>query len=111
MNSDPEQNIQQLRRRLEHGVEEETRSVLLKLLLAEYKMLGLTQQQLQRIDRHIAQLRQLISQQTRRIERLSSFGIGTEGHRLVLVTLNDLMATYQIHRQRITAALVGKAEQ
>jgi hypothetical protein len=110
MNSDAEQNIQHLRRRLEHGAEEETRSVLLKLLLAEEKMLGLTQQQLQRIDRHIAQLRQLISQQTTRIERLASFRIDTEGHRLVLATLNDLMATYQIHRQLITAALVGKAE-
>jgi len=111
MNSDAEQNMQQLCRRLEHGAEEVTRSVLLKLLLAEEKMLGLTEQQLRRIDRHIAQLRQLISQQTTRIERLSSFGIDTEGRRLVLATLNDLMATYQIHRQRITAALVGKAEQ
>ena len=111
MNSDAEQNVQQLRRRLEHGAEEVTRSVLLKLLLAEEKMLGLTEQQLRRIDRHIAKLRQLISGQTRRIERLASFGIDTEGHRLVLATLNDLMATYQIHRQQITAALVGKAEQ
>jgi hypothetical protein len=105
MNSDAEQNMQQLCRRLEHGAEEVTRSVLLKLLLAEEKMLGLTERQLQRIDRHIAKLRQLISGQTRRIERLASFGIDTESHRLVLATLNDLMATYQIHRQQITAAL------
>ena len=101
MNSDAEQNMQQLCRRLEHGAEEVTRSVLLKLLLAEEKMLG-PEQQLRRIDRHIAQLRQLISQQTTRIERLSSFGIDTEGRRLVLATLNDLMATYQTHRQLIT---------
>ena len=109
MNSDAEQNMQQLCRRLEHGAEEVTRSVLLKLLLAEEKMLGLTDQQLQRTDRHIAKLRQLISQQTTRIERLASFGIDAEGHRLVLTTLNDLMATYQTHRQLITAALVGNA--
>jgi hypothetical protein len=56
MNSDAEQNIQHLRRRLEHGAEEVTRSVLLKLLLAEEKMLGLTEQQLRRIDRHIAKI-------------------------------------------------------
>jgi N-acetylmuramic acid 6-phosphate (MurNAc-6-P) etherase len=111
MNSAAEQNIQHFRRRLEYGAEEVTRSVLLKLLLAEEKMLGLTEQQLRRLDRHIAKLRQLISQQTTRIERLACFGIGTEGHRLVLTTLNDLMATYQIHRQRITAALAGNAEQ
>src|SRR5262249_49321000 len=81
MNSAAEQNIQHFRRRLEYGAEEVTRSVLLKLLLAEEKMLGLTEEQLRRLDWHIAKLRQLISQQTTRIERLASFGIGTEGHR------------------------------
>jgi hypothetical protein len=111
MNFDAEQNVQRLRHRLEHGAEEVTRSVLLNLLLDEEKMLGLTQEQLRRADRHIAKLRQLISETTKRTERLASFGIDAEAHRLVLVTLNDLMATYQVHRQRITAALVGDAEQ
>ena len=111
MNSDAEQNVRHLRRRLEHGAEEVTRSVLLNLLLDEEKMLGLTQEQLRRVDRHIAKLRQLISEQTARIERFASFGIDTEARRLVLATLNDIMTTYQIHRQRITAALVGRAEQ
>jgi hypothetical protein len=111
MNSAAEQNIQHLRRRLEYGAEEMTRSVLLELFLAEEKMLGLTEEQLRRIDRHIAKLRQLISEQTTRIERLASFGIDTEARGLVLATLNDLMTTYQIHRHRITAALAGKAEQ
>ena len=110
MNFDADQSIQHLRRRLEHGAEEVTRSVLLQLLLDEEKMLGLTQEQLRRIDRHIAKLRQLISGQATRIERLASFGIDIEASRLVLATLNDLMATYQIHRQRITAALASKAE-
>jgi hypothetical protein len=105
-----EQNIQHLRRRLEYGAEEVTRSALLKLLLDEEKKLGLTQEQLRRIDRHIVKLRQLISQQTARIGRRASFGIATEAGRIVLATLNDLMVTYQLHRQRITAALVSKAE-
>src|SRR5262249_2306052 len=111
MNFNAEQNVQHLRRRLEHGAEEVTRSVLLKLLLDEENMLGLTQEQLRRVDRHIAKFRQLLSKQTRRIERLVTFGIDTEARRLVLATLNDIMTNYQIHRQRITAALVGKAEQ
>jgi len=81
MNSDAEQNFQHLRRRLEHGAEEETRSVLLKLLLDEENMLGLTQEQLRRVDRHIAKLQQLISEQTKRIERFASFGIDTEARR------------------------------
>lgn len=105
MNFVAEQNVQHFRRRLEYGAEEVTRSVLLKLLLDEETMLGLTQEQLRRIDRHITKLRQLISEQSKRIERLSSFGINKEANQLVLATLNDLMATYQIHRQRITAAL------
>jgi hypothetical protein len=111
MKFDAEQNIQHFRRRLYYGAEELTRSVLLEQLLFEENMLGLTKEQLQRIDRHIAKLQQLIAEQTARIKRLAFFGIDTEAHRLVLATLNDLMATYQIHRQRITAALAGTAEQ
>ena len=71
MNFDPDQNIKHFRRRLEYGAEELTRSVLLDLFLAEEKMLGLTEER--RIDRHIAKLGQLISEQTKRIERLKSF--------------------------------------
>jgi hypothetical protein len=108
MNLNPEQTIQHLRRRLEQGAEEVTRSVLLRMWLDEEKMLGLTIEQLQRIDRHIAKLRQLISETTKRTERLALIGIDREAHRLVLATLNDLMATYQVHRQRITAALAGQ---
>ena len=111
MNSDAEENIQHLRRRLERGAEELTRSVLIQLFLDEEKMLGLTVEQLRRIDRHITKLRQLIAEQTKRIERLASFGIDTKARRLVLATLNDVLAAYQVHRQRITAALVGTAEQ
>src|SRR5215467_5851876 len=105
MNAAAEQHIQEIRSRLDHGAEELTRSVLLKLFLNEEKMLGLTQEQLRRIDRHIAKLRQLTSEQAKRIERLASLGIDTEARRLVLATLNDLLATYHVHRQRITAAL------
>jgi septal ring factor EnvC (AmiA/AmiB activator) len=111
MSFDTEENIQHLRRRLEYGAEELTRSVLIKQFLDEEKMLGLTQEQLRRINRHTTKLRQLISEQTKRVERLASFGIDTEARRLVLATLNDLLAAYQVHRQRITAALVGEAGQ
>jgi len=111
MNFDAEQTITYVRRRLEYGAEEVTRSVLLKLLLDEEKMLGPTKEQLQRVDRHIAKLRRLISAQTKRIEKLASYGVDVEARRLVLATLNDLMATYQVHRLRISAALASKAEQ
>src|SRR5215469_17920818 len=94
MNAAAEEQIQEIRRRLDHGAEELTRSVLLKLFLDEEKMLGLTQEQLRRIDRHIAKLRRLISEQAKRTDRLASLGIDTEGRRLVLATLNDLLAAY-----------------
>jgi hypothetical protein len=54
MKFDAEQNIQHFRRRLDYGAEELTRSVLLEQLLVEENMLGLTKEQLQRIDRHIS---------------------------------------------------------
>ncbi len=82
-----------------------TRSVVLKLLLAEEEMLGLTREQLVRIDRHIEKLRRIIDQQQQRIDRFKFIGGDNDRPLMMLATLNDLMATYQLHRQRITAAL------
>jgi hypothetical protein len=41
----------------------------------------------------------------KRIERFKFIGIDTERATLILSTLNDLMATYHLHRQWITAPL------
>jgi hypothetical protein len=53
----------------------------------------------------------IIAQQQKLIDRRKLIGIDTERSTLLLATLNELMATYQLHRQRIVAALVdGKAD-
>jgi septal ring factor EnvC (AmiA/AmiB activator) len=84
-----------------------TRSVILKLLLAEEKSLGQTREQLQQIDSDIEKLRRTIAQQKKHIERFQFIGsvMHTERAIVILSTLNDLMATYQQHRQWITAGL------
>ena len=69
---------------LEPGVDEFTRSTLLKLLLHEAEKSCLTRQQLDRIDRHM--------------------GHNAERALKLLATLNDLMANYHTIRQRIGPA-------
>jgi hypothetical protein len=82
---------------LEPGVDEQTRSTLLKLLLHEAEKSNLTSQQLDRIDRHMAALRQLIYRQLELVEK------GHDGGQALkqLATMNDLMANYQTLRRRI----------
>jgi hypothetical protein len=60
-----EENIAGYRRWLEEdGAEGVTRATLLKLWLRDAKILGLTREQLTRIDRHIEKLRRLIAKQS-----------------------------------------------
>jgi hypothetical protein len=82
---------------LESGLDELTRSTLLKLLLHEAEKSCLTRQQLDRIDRHMAALRQLIYRQLELVEK------GHDGEQALkqLATMNDLMANYQTLRRRI----------
>ena len=85
---------------LESGVDELTRSTLLKLLLHEAEKSCATRQQLDRIDRHMAALRQLIYRQVELVEK----GHNAERVQNLLATLNDLMANYQTLRQRMSPA-------
>jgi reverse gyrase len=97
--------VPRFRGQLENGADQLTRPMLLKLLLQEEEMLGFTRHQLDRIDRHISQLRQLICRQSELVEKERLTGRDAERFENLLLTLNDLMATYQIHRQRINASL------
>ena len=85
---------------LESGVDEFTRSTLLKLLLHEAKKSCATRQQLDRIDRHMAALRQLIYRQVELVEK----GHNAERALRLLETMNDLMANYQTLRRRMDPA-------
>ena len=83
---------------LEPGVDELTRSTLLKLLLLEAEKSCLTRQQLDRIDRHMVAVRKLIYRQLELVEK----GHNAERALKLLATLNDIMANYETLRGRIS---------
>jgi hypothetical protein len=85
---------------LESGVDEQTRSTLLKLLLHEAEKSCLTRKRLDGIDRHMAALRQLMYRQLELVETDRSKGHSAEQALRLLVTLNNLMANYQTLRLR-----------
>ncbi len=99
------QNLAHFRHRIEGGAEPVRRATLLKLLVEQENMLGLTQQQLRWIDHHIEQLRRMIAVQVEIIEKMKRTCMDTQRADLVLASMNDLMVTYQLHRQKIAAAL------
>jgi hypothetical protein len=86
---------------LESGVDDVTRTTLLKLLLLEAEKSCATRQQLDRIDRHMAGLRQLIYRQVELVEKK---GHNAKRALKLLETMNDLMANYQTLRRRIRPA-------
>jgi hypothetical protein len=84
---------------LEIGVDELTRSTLLKLLLHEAEKSSPTCEELDRIDRHMAALRQLIYRQVELVEKSKDHS--AEQALKLLATMNDLMAKYQTLRRGI----------
>jgi hypothetical protein len=97
------QNVARLRQQLENEPDEFTRSRLLKLLLLEAEKSRLTSQQLDRIDCHMAELRELTYRQVELVEKGNFKGQIVERAVKLLATLNDLMANYQTLRRRISS--------
>jgi hypothetical protein len=96
------QNVAHLRRELENEPDEFTRSRLLKLLLCEAEKSRLTRQRLDRIDRHMAELRELTYRQVELVEKGKLKGQIVDRALKLLTLLNDLMANYQTLRRRIS---------
>ena len=96
------QTVARLRCQLENEPDEFTRSRLLKLLLYEAEKSHLTRQQLDRIDGHMAELRELTYRQVELIEKGKLKGQIVERAARLLALLNDLMASYQTLRRRIS---------
>ncbi len=106
------ENVKHYRRELENGVDGPARDTMLKLLLDEENHLGFTREQLNKLDRHIARLREIMARHVDLMDQLQSIGRPLERAPIVLATLNELMATYLTHRQSITKALAdGKARE
>ena len=96
------QNVARLRSQLENEPDEFTRSRLLKLLLLEAEKSRLTSRQLDRMDCHMAELRELTYRQVELVEKGKSKGRMVERAAKLLALLNDLMANYQTLRRRIS---------
>ena len=96
------QNVARLRSQLENEPDEFTRSRLLKLLLLEAEKSRLTHQQLDRIDCHMTELRELTYRQVELVEKGNLKGQIVERAAKLLALLNDLMANYQTLRRRIS---------
>ena len=64
----------------------------------------LTRQQLDRIDGHMAELKELTYKQVELVEKGNLKGQITERAVKLLALLNDLMANYQILHRRISPA-------
>jgi len=96
------QNVARLRRQLENEPDEFTRSRVLKLLLLEAEKSRLTCQRLDRIDGHMAELRELTYRQIELVEKGNSKGQIVERAVKMLALLNDLMANYQMLRRRLS---------
>jgi hypothetical protein len=93
-------------RPLKGGVGALTRSMLVTRLLDEAKKSSPTRQQLDTIERHIAELRKLTYRQLELIETDKSKGYNVELALEQLKVLNDLMANYQMLRRRIDAGIL-----
>src|SRR5215472_17596448 len=88
------QNVARLGRQLENEPDEFTRSRLLQLLLYEAEKSCLTRKQLDRIDDHMAELRELAYRQVELVEKGNLKGQMVERAAQLLGLLNDLMAKY-----------------
>ena len=95
------QNVARLRQQLENEPDEFARSRLLKLLLLEAEKSLVTRQQLDRIDCHMAELRELTYRQVELVEKGKLQGQLVERAAKLLALLNDLMTNYQTLRRRI----------
>jgi hypothetical protein len=95
------QAVARLRCQLVNEPDEFTRSRLLKLLLYEAEKSRLTHQQLDRIDGHMAELRELTYRQVELVEKGKLKGQLVERAANLLALLNDLMANYQMLRRKI----------
>ena len=98
------QNLTRFRNQLENGVKNgPVRSLLLDLLVEQEKRFGMGQEQLERVDRHISRLRQIIAGQVQLIDRLRSRELATAQAEVVLDTLNDMMLVHQSFRETVVA--------
>jgi hypothetical protein len=74
---------------------------LLGLPVEHERRFGISQEQLESVDRHIARLRQIIAGQTQLIGDLRAKGLAADRAEVALDTLNEMMFAHLSFRQTI----------
>lgn len=99
------QNVEHFRNELENGAVGPRRLTLLKRLVAEEELLGLTRQQFDEINHQIARIKAIVAQQIETVAMLKANGHSVDEAERRLANLTDLLIVYEARLQRIEAAI------
>ncbi len=80
------ENIRHFRHELENGVDQPRRETMLRLLVEEENALGLTREQLGKLDRHISRLSEIMARHFALMDNLRGLGQPTERAENILAT-------------------------
>lgn len=100
-----QQNVASYRQELENGANEERRRILFRLLLEEEDRLGLTEEQLDEMDRQIIRMQCLVNAQLEMIAALKAHGQSLEKAERALHNILDVLVVHQARRAKIEMAL------
>jgi hypothetical protein len=100
-----QQNVSRLRQELENGANGERRDVLLRQLVEEQDKLGLTEEQLDEMDRQIARMQNLVNTQLEMIATMKARGQSLEVAERALHNILDILVVHQARRAKIELAL------
>ena len=100
-----QQNVSRLRQELENGANGERRDILLRQLVEEQDKLGLTEEQLDEMDRQIARMQNLVNTQLEMIATMKAHGQSLELAERALHNILDILVVHQARRAKIELAL------
>lgn len=100
-----QRNVAHLRHELENGASGERRDTMLRLLVQEEDKLGLTEEQLGEMDRQIARMQHLVSEQLELIARFKAYSQSVEQAERALHNIIDVLVVHQARRTKIESVL------
>lgn len=99
------QNVARFRSELEKGVEEPRRTILVKLLVQEEDLLGLTREQFDEMNCQIERIKQIVALQLETLVMMRANGHPLDVTEKKLSDLVELLVLHQQHRDKIAAVL------
>lgn len=100
-----QQNVSRFRQELENGANGERRNILLRRLVEEEDKLGLTEEQLDEMDRQIVRMQNLVNTQLEIIAAMKAHGQSLELAERALHNIVDILVVHQVRRSKIELAL------